>query len=439
MIISCQLHITKIQALRFTAETRRRDSLVWRATALIAVSRLRHTGDQWGLRDYGTGVWIGGESTCEHRVGGQVQDNKAPGAITTVQRPGIDSSRCRKCGAVRKDQQLGLERTHHEYVERLVDVLMEVHRVLRPDGTLWLNLGDSYATGAGKVGDCPGGGEQGERWKQRADFYGGHRGSRGGSAKQPQAGASVGPLVQPNRLPIPGLKPKDLVGIPWRCAFALQAAGWYLRSDIIWAKPASMPESVQDRPTRSHEYIFLLAKSEKYFYDAEAIKEPASKDTHARYQRGRSDTHKWADGGPGNQSIAKSFAHMRKNGVHPKAAEPGSGIKSNTSFSAAVKDVVELRNKRSVWEVPSHPFPEAHFATFPPALILPCVLAGCPVGGTVLDPFTGAATTALVAKENGRKFIGFELNTEYCAMGARRLSQGVLDLHEAPTETEIPA
>lgn len=210
-------------------------------------------------------------------------------------------------------------------------------------------------------------------------------------------------------------------------AFALRDAGWYLRQEIIWEKINCMPESVKDRPTRNHEQIFLLTKSETYFYDWEAIKEPASADTHARYGRGRSGTHKYADGGPGGQSIAKSFDHMRKNGVTPKSAPAREGgVKANEIFHAAVKDVVEFRNKRSVWPIASKAFSEAHFATFPEDLIRPCILAGCPVGGTVLDPFSGAATTALVAKENGRKAIGIELNEQYLEISRRRLSQSVL-------------
>lgn len=213
--------------------------------------------------------------------------------------------------------------------------------------------------------------------------------------------------------------------IPARVAIALQDDGWYLRSDIIWSKPACMPESVKDRPTKSHEYIFLLAKSERYFYDLEAIKEPASPDTNARYARGRSDAHKYSDGGPGGQTIARTLGHMANK---RKMAEPGSGIKNNSSFDAAMAIMPDFRNKRTVWTVNTEPFPEAHFATFPPALILPCILAGCPVDGTVLDPFMGAATVALVAKENGRKAIGCELNAEYIDMAARRLSQEVLPL-----------
>jgi len=320
------------------------------------------------------------------------------------------------------DGQLGLEKTPEEYVENIVKVFREVRRVLRDDGTVWLNLGDSYASGGRTEYDpdpkLP---------------------SRGGAHRNRSTATN-------------GLKPKDLVGIPWRVAFALQADGWYLRSDIIWEKGNCMPESVQDRPTRCHEYIFLLSKSPHYYYDCDAIKVPASADTHARYSRGRSDTHKHADGGPGGQTIARSFAHMedktvvvpdsykgsvpgrkggpgqerrseRARGVHPKAADPGQGIKANTSFCEAVRDVVSMRNKRSVWHVNSKGFSEAHFATFPPELIRPCILAGCPIAGTVLDPFGGSGTTGEVSEEEGRNSLLIELNPEYIGMAKRRTQQ----------------
>ena len=283
----------------------------------------------------------------------------------------------RDCGI---DGQLGLEKTPEDYVAKLVVVFQEVRRVLRDDGTLWLNLGDSYATGGGAVGRCPGGGDQGDRFLRMGHIN-----------------------TQPNRMPIPGLKPKDLVGIPWRVAFALQADDWYLRSDIIWAKPNPMPESVTDRPTRAHEYVFLLTKSRYYYYDAAAIKEKVS----------------------GN-------AHSRGDGVNPKAKMPGPNSrvfvdrvpkprKQNPSFSAAIAGLVEERNKRSVWTIATQPYPEAHFATFPTALVEPCVLAGSKVGDTVLDPFAGAGTVGLVASRMARDFIGIELNPEYAAMAERRI------------------
>lgn len=316
-------------------------------------------------------------------------------------------------------KQIGLEKTPDEYVEKLVQVFREVRRVLRSDGTVWLNLGDSYATGAGSVGKCPGGGDQGSQWS--------------------------GPTKQPNRMPIAGLKPKDLVGIPWRAAFALQADGWWLRSDIIWAKPAPMPESVTDRPTRSHEYIFLLAKSENYYFDHEAIKEP-SVSGHgsgndfkrpARLSFANDDTQRGSDEQPKSWK-GSSFTGARDLAVHPNVGRKprASKIHGNSPGhddrgKACNGPNQELRNKRDVWTVNSEPFPEAHFATFPPALILPCVLAGCPEGGTVLDPFSGAATTALVSRNNGRKAIGCDLNADYIEISIRRLSQNVLDFSTA--------
>jgi site-specific DNA-methyltransferase (cytosine-N4-specific) len=242
-----------------------------------------------------------------------------------------------------------------------------------------------------------------------------------------------------------------MVGQPWRLAFALQADGWWLRSDVIWAKPNPMPESSKDRPTKAHEYLFLLAKSERYYLDHEAIKEVASEDTHARYARGRSTTHKHAQAelvpGQRPQTISQSFEHMRKpvagwdtgvgahsvldyNQIDPerstkllrKLAEPGSGTKNNTSFDAAMAVMPEFANKRSVWTVPTFSFPGAHFATFPPDLIVDCIKASCPVGGTVLDPFGGAGTTGLVADRLGRSAVLCELNADYVTMGDRRIA-----------------
>lgn len=283
--------------------------------------------------------------------------------------------------------QIGLEATPDEYVARMVEVFAEVRRVLRSDGVCWINLGDSYTSG-GRHG----------------------HGTRLGFKQSTNRGANDDTSCQRCDTP-PGLKPKDLCGIPWRVAFALQTDGWWLRSDIIWAKPAPMPESVTDRLTRSHEYIFLLAKSERYFYDADAIREPLAEDSIPRAMRSRS-------GG--------KFNGRPHSEISPLAQGAGYG-------GANVDRVCPPngRNKRDVWTVNTDPFPEAHFATFPPALILPCVLAGCPVGGTILDPFSGAGTTALVAKQNGRHCIGLELNEDYLAMSAKRLSQEVFEFQES--------
>lgn len=268
------------------------------------------------------------------------------------------------------DGQIGLEQTPDEYVNKLVNVFREVKRVLRDDGTLWLNLGDSYAGSGMGAANYP----------------------DSASVKQLSNHGSTTAKGRAGFVP-DGLKPKDLIGIPWRVAFALQADGWYLRSDIIWHKPNPMPESVKDRPTKAHEYIFLLAKSENYFYDQNAILEKstwAEKDK--RFITGPSSGGKAMTG---NYAINKGGA-FRKDGN---------------------------RNKRSVWTLSTHSFKDAHFAVFPEKLIEPCILAGCPVGGMVLDPFAGSGTTGVVAVKHGRDFIGIELNPEYVEMASRRINK----------------
>ncbi len=257
--------------------------------------------------------------------------------------------------------QHGLEPTPAEYVAKMVAVFREVRRVLRDDGTLWLNLGDSYA-GGGQTGRNDGGRpEKGKGW---AEY----------DIKRTKVRRAI------------GLKPKDLVGIPWRVAFALQADGWYLRSDIIWSKPNPMPESVTDRPTKAHEYLFLLAKSDRYYYDADAIAEQAS-----------------------------SF------GLNGGGYEPPGQTPHATSRGVVITDAPSTRNKRTVWTIPTEPFPGAHFAVMPTALVKPCILAGCPTGGTVLDPFTGSGTVAVVAPENGCGFVGCELNPAYVEIAKKRI------------------
>jgi len=266
--------------------------------------------------------------------------------------------------------QLGLEPTPEAYVENMVEVFREVRRVLRSDGTAWVNLGDSYWNGGAEKRD------------------GGHGFVDGG---KPKLEAAKGALLEARSTTNLRLRPKDLVGIPWRVAFALQADGWYLRSDIIWSKPNPMPESVTDRPTKAHEYLFLLAKSPRYFYDADAIREPHVGPLHS----------------PGNKP---KFGEVQRNDF-------GTDRMDATWGNAAG------RNKRSVWEIATESYPEAHFATFPQALVEPCIKAGCPEGGTVLDPFMGSGTTALVARRLGRRSIGIELNPAYAELAAKRLSQ----------------
>jgi DNA modification methylase len=291
----------------------------------------------------------------------------------------------------------------------MVEVFREVKRLLKDDGTLWLNLGDSYARQAGsdKTKEADSGIKTGRTGRAKMLF-------KDGANKPPD-----------------GLKAKDLVGAPWRVAFALQADGWYLRQDIIWHKPNPMPESVTDRCTKAHEYVFLLSKSERYYYDQEALKEPVAEDTEARYERGRSNWHKYADGGPGNQTIAKGFDHMKKSGNKNKRwganettiRTDGSGI---VETQRGIPWEGSVRNKRSVWTITTKPYSGAHFAVMPADLVKPCIMAGCREGGVVLDPFSGSGTTAMVARGLSCRYVGIELNPEYVEISLKRLEQGVL-------------
>ena len=305
--------------------------------------------------------------------------------------------------------QLGLESTPAEYVEKMVAIFREVRRVLRDDGTLWLNLGDSYHGSWGNSGSRPE--LDGKTLNQRpkdAEYL-----PRGGWDERRERPASS--------YKIAGLKPKDLVGIPWRVAFALQADGWYLRQDIIWSKPNPMPESVRDRCTKAHEYIFLLAKSERYYFDAEAIAESSvTRDIRKPYAPGQVDYR----GNGHDRGGGKSRTTGKHSKQHPQSS--GHRIVENVARARAEgKDhdspFGETRNKRSVWTVPTKGFAEAHFATFPPDLIEPCILAGCPEGGTVLDPFGGSGTVGLVADRHKRNAILIELNPEYAEMAERRI------------------
>ena len=404
----------------------------------------------WGLRDYGTASWDGGDAACDHLRRPIPLDGDDPGLrratlnnardggnqTTTAQSTASAMFKdvCGKCGAVRIDSQLGLESTPEEYVAKMVEVFREVRRVLRDDGTVWLNMGDSYATN-------PGNGR------------GGYSGPLEGGDPRGRSGMDTSRT--------PGLKPKDLVGVPWRLAFALQADGWYLRSDIIWAKPNPMPESVTDRPTKAHEYVFLLTKSARYFYDADAVREPAE------YGR-RVHTYDVF------QEVGNAERGPRRMNGSVSGGDPSAG-----------------RNLRSVWNIPTEPFPEAHFATFPKALVEPCIKAGTsekgccsecgaawvretevredyrewaktqrfygeggkgsafreaktnshsapvksefkgwtptcshtadPIPCTVLDPFAGSGTTGVVALRLGRSFIGIELSPAYAEMARKSL------------------
>ncbi len=299
------------------------------------------------------------------------------------------------------EDQIGLEETPEAFVAEMVNVFRSVRRVLRDDGTLWLNLGDSYA------GSWGGQGRQGKTGALAGRSAGAERQI---AAAQKRA-RGTGSLDR-----VPGLKAKDLVGIPWRVAFALQADGWYLRSDIIWHKPNPMPESVTDRPTKSHEYLFLMSKSERYFYDAAAIKEPCTQDEFANGFRGGAYTNNSTFDNSEGGKRKTSGNIRRKSGVERGCPE---GTGSNVCGSIPWEGLT--RNKRDVWTVGSKPFTGAHFATFPPDLIEPCIKAGSPAGGMVLDPFGGAGTTGMVADRLGRSAVLIELNPAYASMGQERL------------------
>jgi DNA modification methylase len=288
---------------------------------------------------------------------------------------------CGRCGATRTDQQLGLEPTPDVYIARIVQVFREVRRVLRRDGTCWLNIGDSYAAqGGGKA--------EGQYEEKRVP----------------------GATWQAPRSAPPGLKPKDLVGIPWRLAFALQADGWYLRADVIWSKPNPMPESVTDRPTKAHEYVFLLTREARYFYDADAIRELAE---WARWGDQTNGKHE------GSESAASWIGSRSKAELTPR----NDGDRWNEANGRGFVPNQSGRNARSVWTIATQPYAEAHFATFPEELPRRCIAAGCPEDGIVLDPFMGSGTVALVARRLGRRSIGIELNPEYAELCARRLQQ----------------
>jgi DNA modification methylase len=265
------------------------------------------------------------------------------------------------------------------YVQHLVEIFREVHRVLRADGTLWLNLGDSYNGSGGAGGDYNKGGI-----KEGQPRYKGHK--------------------------IATLKNKDMIGAPWRTALALQADGWWLRSDIIWNKPNTMPESVTDRPSKTHEYVFLLTKSQKYYYDQDAIREPHTEESLSRVERGRGADHKWVDG-PGDQTL--NSAENLEHACHPLG-----------------------RNKRTVWTVSPQPYAEAHFATWPEKLVQPMILAGAPRGGTVLDPFSGSGTTGQVALREGRNYIGIDVQPNYLPLAKARILGTPVVSEENPVDED---
>lgn len=319
----------------------------------------------YGLRDYGTGIWIGGDPNCPHRrlskysantITGHAQEELA-GNVGDA----IYHAVCPLCGATRKDEQIGLEETPEEYIEKLTQVFHEVKRVLKDDGTLWLNIGDTY-NGA-KQGNTET--IKHKNVAEQSDFH---------------------------KSKWDGAKQKDLIGIPWMLAFALRNDGWYLRQDIIWHKPNPMPEPVKDRCVKSHEYIFLLSKKPHYYFDYEAIQEDALCKDDNRGGCGRIE-----------------YDGKRKSG----------GVTS-TKAQISFVTIVEKRNKRDVWSITPKPVKEAHFATFPEELIKPCILAGSRRDGVVLDPFFGSGTTGRVAESLNRRYLGIELNPEYIKISKKR-------------------
>lgn len=296
------------------------------------------------------------------------------------------------------DGQIGLEETPEEYINKLVDVFREVKRVLKDEGTLWLNIADSYA-GSGKgAATYP---DNAKKYKQ-------------GSNK-----GMVG-AINTTKIKHNGFKPKDLIGIPWMLAFALRTDGWYLRQDIIWSKPNPMPESVRDRCTKSHEYIFLLSKSPRYYYDSEAISEPVAASTLKRLSQDITNQN------GSNRTPGKTNGNMKA--VAPRYG--GNKYTNNPEMfyrtkSGGIYEYTSRRNKRDVWVVSTKPFKMAHFATFPPDLIEPCILAGCPVDGIVLDPFFGSGTVGVVANNHLRNYVGIDINVDYCTMAEHRTKGGV--------------
>lgn len=359
-----------------------------------------------------------------------------------------------------KPFELGAEPTLREFITNMAEVFMLAREVLADDGTCWINMGDCYATRAGKVNTAPGGGTQGERWA----------GARNGHEGKHEGYQGIGPLTQPNRMPQAGLKPKDLAGQPWRLAFALQDAGWWLRQDIIWSKPNPMPESTRDRCTKAHEYIFLMSKSERYYWNFKGFQEPVSGGANSRrpsngvgFGHGYDEVTKpragwktpdgWdtrtGEGGhgsfhaegrekghvPGNVNPPKGqqayedgdHKHRTKAGLLSyaekvrKLAEPGSGTKNNASMDEALAVMLDTRNPRSVWTIPTQSYKGSHFATFPEALVERCLIPGCPPGGTVLDIFMGSGTTGQVAQRLGMNWIGIDLDERNAALQADRI------------------
>ena len=342
-----------------------RDSMRQIAREGVKVQTCITSPPYFGLRDYGTGKWIGGDESCSHKRDSKYSDKTITGHANKDLTVGdaIYKAVCPKCGAIREDKQLGLEETPKEFVDAMVEVFACVWDILEDDGTLWLNIGDSYSgSGKGVAGNL------GKKHDER-NMEGIH-----------------------SKIIPEGTKAKDLIGIPWRLAFALQDFGWYLRQDIIWHKPNPMPESVKDRCTKAHEYIFLLTKKPTYYFDHEAIRE----------------------------NVAVHHDKTRNCAVQHEKRE---NVALQQKFEEKIE---EKRNKRDVWTVATKPYAGSHFAVFPTELVEPMVLAGSKVGDIVFDPFFGSGTTGAVAQKLGRQYIGCELNPAYKDLQNERLQQSSL-------------
>jgi len=396
----------------------------------------------WGLRDYGLPpiVW-GGDPVCEHEWGADIfvkAGGGQPGSKNRWQHEGGGPSGhpaanagayCGVCGAWRGA--LGLEPTLAMHIENLAAVFREVRRVLRKDGTVWLNYGDAYAcapNGRSAAATKAAGNDDRTFRDKPISTVGPILQSRPGDAhhhgKSGNKGASTG--IPGMRAAAGGvLKPKDRMLLPARVAIALQDDGWWVRDEIIWHKPNPMPSSVKDRTTPAHEMIYMLSKSARYYYDSAAIREPAAvkgwNDGTRVYggvnKAGANAKHGWRTTGRRTGKIKVPGGWDKGEGAHGTVHRGG-----RTEAEYVESETDGKRQKRSVWTVPPKGFKGAHFATFPPALIEPCILAGCPAGGTVLDPFFGAGTTGLVCEQLGRNCIGIELNPDYAALAERRIA-----------------
>lgn len=335
----------------------------------------------FGLRDYGTATWVGGDPNCNHFRDNKIPEHQKSGHVHMIGHAvgdAIYSDVCKKCGAKRVDAQIGVEATIEEYIDSLVSVFDACKRVLRKDGTLWVNLGDTYSRGSRKTVAKQGGLCASKSDADKYEFF--------------STAANLGDHET--------IKPKDLIGIPWRVALALQAAGWYLRNDIIWAKDNPMPESVRDRMTKSHEYVFLFAHPDsggKYYFDQDAIREPVAKGTHERNQYG------WKNKQPMVSPVDRRGIIVNRNQLNETTLNKG-------------------RNKRTVWNVNPVSYSGAHFACWPPKLVKPMILSGSAPGDTVLDPFSGSATTGQVALCLGRNYVGTDLNEDYFKLAEGRLT-----------------